>query len=383
MIMKKIYWGMFFCISLAQAQGVWHVNEGRGLHGLKILHLGFQLGCIKDFEEVAQELGLDVTSWYILAHEIPKDFFDGTLCGNEVYNLTTERARRVWHLHKDFFEEFDVIITSDTAPLMRIFLENGWKKPLVVWICNRFDYSHYPSTTLFPDKAYYDLVRSTRSNPNVFLAPYSDFERLYAQARGVDVGTRVIRPVGSLEKAMRDGSHQSSIPTSIDKKRTLFLYPRFETDQQSTFILDECRKTGVPVYHGVYNGPKDIIDFKGVIYFPYQWSNIALFENIQRGIVHFVPRPSFIRRLAAQGHPIRDMMQLIARGPYQYCEWYREEFKDIFVYFDSWEELKEKMENINYGAMRTKIKQQAQTLRKKTLDAWRQLFTEVVHGIQR
>ena len=68
--------------------------------------------------------------------------------GNAVYNIGHQRAETVWNRHKDYFDKFDVIVTSDTAPLSRIFLQNGWRKPLIIWVCNRFDYCDYASLDL-------------------------------------------------------------------------------------------------------------------------------------------------------------------------------------------------------------------------------------------
>ena len=149
----KRFFGILFLLSIFNV-------AARDIAGLKVLHLNFHLGCSKDFEEVGKELGLDVTTWYVLAADLPREHFDGKTRGNAVYNISHERALNVWNKHKDYFETFDVIVTSDTAPLSRIFLQNGWKKPLLIWVCNRFDY--YDGETYdgkFPDQEYYNLIR--------------------------------------------------------------------------------------------------------------------------------------------------------------------------------------------------------------------------------
>jgi hypothetical protein len=80
---------------------------------------------MKDFEDVARELDLDLTSWFV--QRLPQGFWEGFHAGNEIYNVSHRRAQRVWALHHEFFKQFDVIVTSDTAPLSRIFLQNGWR----------------------------------------------------------------------------------------------------------------------------------------------------------------------------------------------------------------------------------------------------------------
>ena len=138
------------------------------------------------------------------------------------------------------------------------------------------------------------------------------------------------------------------------------------------YIKNKCESLGFPVCSGSYNGPDDLQDFKGVIYFPYQASNIALFENIERGIIHFVPSERFIEECITRKEPIYYWHE-----PY-YCEWYFGEHRDILVYFDSWEELQHKVATTDYASMRKKIKKFAQYHRNKMLSQWQTIFDQLV-----
>ena len=132
---------------------------------LNVLHISFHKGCLKELESIAPEIGINITSWFV--NEDPAKY-DGCKCGNAIYNVDKFRAKRVWNLNKDYFDTFDVIFTSDTAPLSRIFLQNNWKKPLIIWVCNRFDYVDGGSRNrYFPDTEYYNLIRSIPHRPNV------------------------------------------------------------------------------------------------------------------------------------------------------------------------------------------------------------------------
>jgi len=57
-----------------------------------ILHMSFHKGCIEEFAAVSEELGLNVTSWFIQS-DVPR--FDGSTKGNAIYNITHERAEKV------------------------------------------------------------------------------------------------------------------------------------------------------------------------------------------------------------------------------------------------------------------------------------------------
>ncbi len=335
---------------------------------VKVLHITFHEGCKNDFEEVARELGLDVTTWFV--QHLPQGFWEGFQAGNEIYNVGPRRAQRVWNRHKDFFNQFDLIVTSDTVPLSRIFLQNGWEKPLIIWICNRFDYAHGSGgEDRFPDRGYYDLIRQATLQKNVRLIAYTPFEHEYMRRRGIEMGTRTIKPLGTKEQEVAP-DFISAIPADKDVGETLFIFPRLDEGQIDR-VKQGCASEGIATWSGVYNGPEDLKQFKGVIFFPYQFSNLALFENVQRGIIQFVPT----RRLMTQlfGY-LRDGV----RGNLQWMEWYLPENEDCFVYFDSWADLGEKMETVDYVAMRQKIKVFGEHHRSSMLSEWQKVLEELL-----
>ena len=160
----------------------WQSLDASEAPPLKVLHLTFHRGCAREFTGIAKALGLDLVTWYI--PNLPPFFLDGKTTGNALYNVGHQRAQDIWEKHRDFFEQFDLILTSDTAPLSRIFLQNKWTKPLFIWICNRFDY--YDGASLdchFPDQEYYDLFSQAAMLPNVTMIAYTAFEHNYAQRK--------------------------------------------------------------------------------------------------------------------------------------------------------------------------------------------------------
>lgn len=335
-------------------------------HRIKVLHMTFHEGCKNDFEDVAQELNLDVTSWFVQA--LPTGFWEGFAAGNEIYNVSHRRAQRVWDLHHAFFDQFDVIITSDTAPLSRIFLQNNWEKPLIIWVCNRFDYAHgIGLEDRFPDKEYYDLIKEATLLPNVRIVSYTPFEHEYARRKGIEFGTQTIKPIGKKEQDFIP--ENSLVPPSIIKEETFFVFPRL-SPAHINHVLQACEQHTIKAWSGTYRGPEDLKGFKGVLFFPYAFSNLALFENLLRGVIHFVPTQDFLARLGF----IRGGMH----GNLNWCEWYFALYKDYLVFFDSWEDLQTKINTINYPELQQKIKAFGERHREDMLHAWRQLFTELL-----
>ncbi|MEX0849071.1 MAG: hypothetical protein WD055_02485 [Candidatus Dependentiae bacterium] len=346
---------------------------------LKYLHIGFHKGCILEVDRVAKDLDIDVTPWFIF--DKPLEHFEGQNAGLYVYNITAERAQRVWEKHKDYFDQFDAIITSDTAPLSRIFLQNdNWKKPLIIWVCNRFDFFFSPSHKPldFPDETYYELFRTATKKNNVFVVSYTPYEWYHALQKGVDIGLRTIKPIGVVEGTNRYRDPKWSVPAHVDKESTVFLYPRLN-EQQMHYINEQCTKNNIKTYSGRYNGTNDIADFKGIMYWPYQWSNLCLFEDFHRGLVHFVPSISFLKQLEDEGAPIHPVMSsMLENRTFEFNEWYCKDHKELIVYYDSWQDLQHKIENTDYFSMRKKIKAFASEHKKDMMHRWKELFDDVL-----
>src|SRR4029077_7066235 len=187
---------------------------------LKVLHLSFHEGCIKDFEYVAQQLNLNLTS--CLIHKQPACWLDGETVGSAIYSIGHNRAEKIWKQHKEYFNQFDVVTTSDTAPLARIFLQNNWEKPLIIWICNRFDYCDEATRDChFPDAEYYQLFREALHKKNVKIVAYTPFEHYYTKLKGINTGSKTIKPCARPNNSLQE----SLIPSHIKKPETFFIPP--------------------------------------------------------------------------------------------------------------------------------------------------------------
>ena len=351
---------------------LWLVPVKTEAAALKILHLTFHKGCAKEIEGIAQELNVELKTWFIPA--LAEKDLDGETTGNAIYNLGHERAEKIWKRHRHTFEQFDLIITSDTAPLSRIFLQNGWEKPLVIWICNRFDYCDQASLDCdFPDDEFYELFREATQKQNVAIVAYTPFEHYYTKSKGVDTGSLLIKPCApSLVQ-----NFTSSIPPAILKQEYFFL-PPYHNEQYFIDLSSLLAQWNIPAYCGRYAGPYDLQGFKGIIHLPYTWSSLAFFENMQLGIPYFVPSPAFLEKLVAYGnyfHP--NLSALVEKKLYDLSEWYAPEHQDIITYFDSWEDLKKKTEEMDYAAQREKIRSFAVMHKEVMIGRWKKLLEQM------
>jgi hypothetical protein len=314
---------------------------------MKILHVSYHKGCIGDIANVAKLLGLEIS----------------VLQADWDYLITHDRAAEIWAKHKDYFNTFDTIITSDTAPLSRIFLQNNYQGKLIVWICNRFD---YPNRDGFPDPEYFSLWNSINSE-KVKIISYTPFEYLYARQRGVNLSDFTIKPIsGITQKELT-----SSIPVSIDKKSSFFI-PPYHNDTIFMNLHQKCTSIGIPCYTGRYSGPLDLQEFKGVIHIPYAWSNLALFEGINLGIPYLIPTIDFLIELSRKSNFFWSPPFQI--GNLRYSEWYCEEFNDVFVYFSSWEDLRDKAINLNRREISARLGAVSKAHQISELAKWSKIF---------
>jgi hypothetical protein len=305
---------------------------------------------------------------------LPAQFFDGTSQGNALYNITHERAERIWNKHKKLFDGFDVILVSDTAPLSRIFLQNGWKKPLIIWVCNRFDYCDRASLDGdFPDSEYYELFKQALLKDNVYVIPYTAFERHYAKSKDIEIDRFVIAPC----YAQIGRSQGSSVPAHVIKKDCFFL-PPYHNETKFIDLASLCEDLGIKTYCGRYNGPTDLKDFKGVIHLPYNWSNLAFFENIRFGLPYFIPSRQFIAKLLSTGKYFHaDIRFLLKEQMFHLSEWYSPVHSNIITYFDSWDDLKDKIEKTDFPKLRKKIKAYGSAHFKRMLSRWKRILNQI------
>ena len=321
---------------------------------MKVLHISFHCGCRNDLEYVASQLAIDLT--FML-------YDDGISVGEDRYNITHEKAQAFWEKHADYYQQFDCIITSDTAPISRVFLQNNWSKRLIIWICNRFDYAVQPSTG-FPDHEYYRLINDVKNRPNVSIIGYTPFETYYANhIRGLSIGNLCIKPVGKVGSVF-----STYTPTPVPGKRETFIIGPYHNDNIMMNLREVVEALGIRVFNGRYNGPRDLAEFAGMIHIPYAWSNLAFFEAIQMQVPMFIPSLSFLKE-------IKRNREFFWSPPYreeviELSEWYCPDHRDILVYFDSWKDLQHKTINLDYSELKRRMFEFGLAHEKLMLNRW-------------
>ena len=166
---------------------------------MKILLLTFHYGCANSIRYYLNKFYNNFTLDVIFIYEQYKDLLPEAGHYNDLYLMDSYKAKKIWEKKSKYFNKFDLIITSDTVPLSRIFLENNFNKKLIIWVCNRFDYATHANITMksnFPDKDYYNLIKKSLLKINVKIVFYSLFDCIYMSRKlKININPTILEPI--------------------------------------------------------------------------------------------------------------------------------------------------------------------------------------------
>jgi hypothetical protein len=335
---------------------------------MKILHLTFHIGTQLDIDYIFKKLGHDVTSM---------KFDDGETDPNstpyvqsKIYEVTHDRAEKSWNKYKDYYNTFDGIITSDTCPVSRVFLQHNWPKLLIIWVSNRFDYAILPEKY---DPEFYYLLRDIPNRKNVYIFGNTIIENIYStQIKNVSIGDFVIKPLG------KNAISENMYKTYSEEDEEIFYVPPYQNETVLLNLSEKLKSIGINNKCERFpNHISDLLYYKGVICIPYAWSTIVFFERLQLGLVTFVPTERFLIELFKQGkYWFQPPFNILQPELLQISEWYTNEHRDLMVYFDSWEDLKFKIKNTNYVEKTNHILTRAKFIENETMNRWNYVFND-------
>lgn len=336
----------------------------------KVLHLSHHYGCLKDHQYVCDQLGLELTNKLTIWNQILE---------RDTYVITKEIADRVWQENKDYFNSFDYIITSDTAPLSRIFLENmdEFDAKLIVWVCNRFNYE------MTQDKEYHTLLNESAKLDNVALVPYTEFEKTWALVHGVNISADVIRPIGvSLDKPLSEEESLDLIGFGGDYGEELeggdILVARYHNDtlfQDSVKMIRSYGLSADPCKYKGYAGLQELAEkYHAYFILPDQYSKLAAFELMNIGLPVILPSEDYLVHLSKV--PNYWFGSGLYKDTVNTCEWYNEYYDRFAVYIDDFTEIPDALNTVkeNKKEIRAIMQECAKEHQEKTLNQWRQLY---------
>ncbi|MCH9811253.1 hypothetical protein K0U07_00645 [bacterium] len=346
----------------------------------KALHLTFHKGTEMEMKYLCKELGIELTTWNILG-DVPFEIQQKNR-HKFGYIISHDLAERTFNTYKEEFDQYDLIITSDIAPLARIFLQNNWKKPLLIWVCNRFDLNARCSgIKVFPDREFLKLFSEAKDLPNVEVIGWSRYEDFHARAhRNISTISQTIEPTGNGEPA----KGYRHVPKRVNKSQKVFV--RNYRNEKKFRLRRLLANQGINVYQGPFAGGKDIKDFIGMVHIPLVMGNMLLWENLSHGVVHFLPSKRLYKEWYDQGKiefwdwtsPYRRMSKISAEEIFTYSDWYHPKLAHLFIYFDCLEELNDLIKETDYAEKKALIKEFHEQHTKECLKKWKIVFDRLL-----
>jgi glycosyltransferase involved in cell wall biosynthesis len=314
----------------------------------------------------------------------------------DMFRITTEIANQIWEDKKDYFNKFDYIVTSDTAPISRIFMENinNLKPRVIVWICNRFDYN------MEGDTSYYDIFkRISLENKNKFtFIPSTDFESIWCKLNGISNISDTITPIGInnkkleykidgleslIDKYVNDGNAKDKFNDS-NELRDKIVISIYNNDNLFFNLKEIMLQNNIDCFNGGYKHPSDLKQCIGMIYFPDAYLKWSAFETIQNQVIVFLPSPSFFIKLQTQINNDRYYQFVSPNIPLNIdlCVWYK--YKECRIYFDSIDDMIYKIKSLTPELIEEKrdwCKKYGEQIEKENIKKWSDIFnidTEVI-----
>ena len=257
---------------------------------MKVLHLSFHFGCISDMDTVFRSLGHEI-SHINCQKKLP-------------YHITEAAAHVFWNDNKEFFNSFDLILTTDTVALSFPFLLHleELTPHLIILNCNRFDYA------MTTEPRFKELLKNIRTKLHkLTYIPYTDFERIWCSRHGIYLHEKAIQPIGGYLQHINDSSFVQENFKGLttqhmtkEKQETVFLQ-RYHNSYRFMDVSQYLYDRGVSVTLGGYVNVGELKDYLSVVVLPDAFSKYFVFESIQSEIVVLVPTPRLLLELVGKG----------------------------------------------------------------------------------
>lgn len=243
------------------------------------------------------------------------------------YDITAAKANARWTKYSEYYNSFDAVFVPHVPTLSRTFLQNDWKKPLYIWLDFRFDYR------IDDLPVYYELMRGARLKPNVKFFAASEHDALYTQRTLGDFPVEIVPPLDYVN---------SETKVKIPCNENTFFVVNKHNETVFMNLRERLRVLGIPNYGYSYWAQRapDLRNVKGIVHIPYTYATRSLRENLALEKVYFLPTLNFFERLRTLPRFLWDLRHTQS-GDTEKTEWYKKENKNLFVYFSSFEALKE------------------------------------------
>ena len=298
---------------------------------MKILHITNHEGTTKNIQSVFDQLNMN--------HSLTTEKW------SYGYYVDKNKADDIAKIYETKIGEYDLIIFTDTSMVARPFLQNIDKHnaKIIIYITNRFDWGIFSSV----DKEYYDLYSELSNHPRVIFCADNTYDQYYAEQNNIhffyDTPIKLTPLLPELNITTPDG----------ENKNKLFILDRGTKYEKYNSILSEYKIENEifgKIYNKRYTDENQICEYKGILHLPYQVNIQSLWENLAYNIIYFIPSKQFmlelIRTTSWYYWEEKNKSYELFIKSIELSEWHDPDNEILFEYFDSWQNLKERLTNI-------------------------------------
>ncbi len=170
----------------------------------------------------------------------------------------------------------------------------------------------------------------------------------------------------------------------------------FYNNEVNLGVADMLRARGFKVYHGRYGDAEEASRFKALVRVPNNYMTTAFHQLLAAGTVMLVPSRSFLLSLAnlsgfwwnthwdvdshrelfetSRQWSCPEQFSTLSPETLEYAYEYDERHAEGLVYFESWDDLENKLRTTDFGAARQRALSLSNVLTKESLDQWAALL---------
>jgi hypothetical protein len=250
----------------------------------------------------------------------------------------------------------------------RPFLQNieKHKANIIIYITNRFNWGIWG----FEDNHFYNLYSSMSKHERVYFSSDNKYDLYFAKLYNIFFkDNNIIRLIPNIP------SNNIIMPVT-DK---FFIYNRGTKIENYRIFLDNLN-IKYDIYGENYQRFKDhyhICEYTGIIHMPYQTNIQSLYENLAYNIIYFIPSKQFMFELINNDWYYweeKSRTEEIKINSILLSEWYLPENEELFVYFDNWEQLKEKIVSINIAEKKALIQKHMEQNQLHNINCWKKIL---------
>lgn len=351
---------------------------------MKLFNLDCHISVIADIKQIFENLGHEVTSWSVSGHNWvfgrnPNQV--EVVNQNTWMNLDENMCDRFYQRYKDELSKYDAFIC--TYPPSFCMLYERFNKPIILQIPIRYEVPFHNNK--FKWNYFNEYLRRNIDSGKIIPVANSDYDKQYFEFF-----------VGRDCQLIPNICDYTNTKWNPSKDKFLY-YSRLPLNLKSDRIVD---KSSLGKYEW-----EDLSSYLGIIMIPYNCSTMSIFENYSSNIPLLCPSKSFMRELYSnygnfvlseltwnktfrlppgsvidcnkEKDPNRyDNIDIMSQW-IELSDFYNNEWQPYITYFDSFEDLAEKMKTVNLSETSLRMSEFNKIRKEKIYSSWEKILSNI------